>query len=278
MGLGQRVAGEEVEDDATGFVLEFDEVAMAAALDDVQFRPGDAFGQERGVGGGVDLIVAAVDHESWGGDCGEQVPGVVALAGEVVEFLGEFGDGVGKACPDGLDVVGPRLREGRRDHLFEEEAEALFGIGRAVGHPGIDSGRAADAVGVARRCAPEDKRAHAAGVVDTEPLADAAAHRDAIGVGAFNAEVVEDGDGVASEAAGGVGGFAGLIAPAGAAVVEHDDPVAGAEILTYEVPVGVVAALPGDEQERFAGTKFFEVEAGAVGGGEWHDGHGNGKA
>lgn len=98
------MAGEEVEHNAAGLVLELDEVTVAAALDDVEFGTRDALGEERCVGRGVHLVVAAVDDESGRGDGGEQLPGVVAFAGHVVEFLGEFRDGIGEAGADRLDV------------------------------------------------------------------------------------------------------------------------------------------------------------------------------
>lgn len=135
---------------------------------------------------------------------------------------------------------------------------------------GVDFGRASDSVGVAGGRATEDEGADAAGVVDAEPLADATAHGDSVGVRAFDAEVVEDGDGVAGEATSGVSGFAGLVAPAGTTVVEHDDAVAGGEIVADGIPVRVVAALTRNQYERFARAVLFEVEVGAFGACEWH--------
>ena len=98
-------------------------------------------------------------------------------------------------------------------------------------------------------------------MVDAEPLADAPAHGDAVGVGSLDAEVVEDGNSVVGELTGGVAlGIARLVALPGPNVVEGDDAVAVREIVADVVPHAVVAALAGDEEQRFAGTDFFVVE------------------
>src|SRR5512139_2948475 len=101
-------------------------------------------------------------------------------------------------------------------------------------------------------------------------MANTATHGDPIRVGAFDPEVVEDCDGVAGEALHGVGGLAGFIALAGAAVVKRDHAMANCEVVANRVPAGMVAALAADEEQGLPGAGFFVVEGDIAGGGKWH--------
>ena len=79
-------------------------------------------------------------------------------------------------------------------------------------------------------------------------------------MGVRNMQMVEDGNGVACEDAGGVGRSIRLVALSGATLVIDDHLVSLDEILSNHVPDVMVAIPARDEQERIARSDRFKEE------------------
>jgi hypothetical protein len=164
------------------------------------------------------------------------------------------------APPPLLDVLRMGCRPLWRHQLFEQELERLLRIRRPVRHVRIDVRWPLDPVRIPGRRTAEHERTHALAMFDPEPLADAPTHGDAVGVRTFNPQVVEQRDGVVGEAARRIGRLSRLFALASTAVVERNHAVLCCKVLPHEIPAMVVAALPGNEQQRLTGTDLFVVE------------------
>jgi hypothetical protein len=73
--------GEEVKDQRAGVGAGFLEVGVAGIGERVDSGVGDAVGEQRGVGGGVEQVVACVEDQGGCADAGQEIPGVVPAAG-----------------------------------------------------------------------------------------------------------------------------------------------------------------------------------------------------
>src|SRR5258707_1048700 len=89
-------------DNTAGLLAKLEQIAVPPTLNESQFRAWNAFGQQMCVGGGVQLILAAMDDQGGSFDGGQAFPGVVPFAGLEVEYPRVLRDG--RSLKKGLNI------------------------------------------------------------------------------------------------------------------------------------------------------------------------------
>src|SRR5437764_15441799 len=81
------MTGKKFVDHPAPLLAKFEEIVMPSARHNVEFGSRNTLRKQRGVGGRIDHILAAVNDERWRFDGGQEVPGVMPFACKVMEPL-----------------------------------------------------------------------------------------------------------------------------------------------------------------------------------------------